>query len=74
MCHQLSLAREVSYTHVKQGMPLTGGLSSGKEAARVRESNLGSFVEEVDAELNLENVSVSITEKAREVEVPGAHS
>lgn len=53
---------------------MTGGLSSGKEAARVRGSSLGSFVEEVDAELNLERFSVSITEKAQEAKVPGAHS
>lgn len=53
---------------------MTGGLSSGKEAARVRGISLGSFVEEIDAELNLERFSVSITEKALEAEVPGAHS
>lgn len=53
---------------------MTGGLSSGKEAARVRGSNSESFVEDVDVELNLESVSLSITEKTREVEVPGAHS
>lgn len=65
MCHQLSLDRKINHTRVELGMPMAGGLRSGKEVARVRKSNLGSCVEEVDAELHVEHISVLTTERLR---------
>lgn len=65
MCHQLSLDRKINHTRVEQRMPMAGGLRSGKEVARMRKSNLGSCVEEVDADLNVEHISVLTTERLR---------
>lgn len=54
MSPQHSLAREINHTHVEQE-ELHGGRPEPleKEAARVRRSNLGGFVEEADTDFNL---------------------
>lgn len=53
---------------------MAGGLSSGKEAARVRRHSLGGVMEEVDAELTMGSISIHITERLRRLRFPGSHS